>query len=208
MPGSVYIFQRGEVRIYDGTPTTPNYLKLPFVQADGRFPISRARPEATLRLDRGLLNTYTHYTPGTDDIVVSAVPVTMTLWLFDQLADDVIAALGNPYDLATWSVGTSVFVTAAGTGGSIVSGNGTSFAVPQFGQDPLHRRVHFEWLFGGRVAGTNDRLFRHEECYVPRELLIIGDGDPVTLSVTYHCFGKMSSGSAFTAGTNITPAVV
>lgn len=207
MATALYIHQRGAVRIYDGS-ATPRYLVLPFAQTGGQFPLNRPRPDFNLRLNRGVFDGYTHYTPGTDDPVATPMPVTFTAWIENQLADDVIAALGNPYNLATWSVGTSVFVTAAGTGASIISGTGTSHAVPQVGHDPLHRRVHFEWLFQGSPAGTRDVVWRHEECYAPPNLLVIGDGDPVTLSITYWIFGRISMAAAFTAGTDITPALV
>jgi hypothetical protein len=68
--------------------------------------------------------------------------------------------------------------------------------------------VHVEILWLGATPGVNDFGFRHEECFFPRELQMINDGDPVVWSATYWCYGKMSPITAFTAGTNLTPAIV
>lgn len=207
MATAVYIHQRGELRILDGAGT-PNYITIPFVQGDGRFPLNRPRPQGVLRLDRDVFNGYSHFTPGPDASLADPVQITFSIWLENQLVDDLIAALGNPYALAAWSVGSSVFTDASGTGASIYNGAGALFRPPGYGHDPLHKRVHFEWLFQGSPAGTRDRLFRHEECYCPPDQLIVGDGDPVTLSITYLVYGRMSTGTAFTAGTSLTPALV
>lgn len=206
MATAIYTTQRAETRILDGT-ATPRFLVLPWVQPDGRFPLARARPPYMGRLNRGVGDGYAHFTRGPDDAVIAPVVVTMTAWLDEQLADDVIAALSNPFRLATWSVGTSTFVTAAGTGASILNGANANFAVPQVADDAAHQRVHVEWLFKGKVAGTLDRGFRHEECWFPPELQVYGEGDPNTLSLTYWCFGKLTTITAFTAGTDITPAL-
>ena len=208
MPSTaVYVHQRGELRIYDGT-ATPNYLVIPFAQPDGRFPIARARPEQNLRLNRGRGDTagYQHYTSGPDDPIFAPPTVTLTAWADEQLLGAVLAALCNPFRDATWTVGDGTFTTAAGTGRRILNGAGTLVPVPQ-PDDPEHDRVHVEWLYQGAVAGTNDRHFRHEECYFPPDQQVWGEGDPCALSLTYMCYGDMATGEAFTAGTDISPAL-
>lgn len=207
MPTSLYIHHRGELRIYDGA-ATPHYLIIPWVQPDPTFPLNRPRPEPVLRLNRGTFDSYTHFTPATDEILANPVEVTLSTWLDNQLVDDVLAALGNPYNLATWSVGTSVFTDASGTGASILNGAGSaSIAVPQNDHDATHRRVHVEFLWYGAPAGTRDRGWRHEECYFPPQSQVIRGGDPVSLTMLYQCFGAMTTRTAFTTGTNVTPAI-
>ena len=205
MPTAVHIHQRGELRIYDGTPSTPQYLVLPWVQPDGRFPIGRPRPAFNLRLNRGVSDGYTHYTPGDDAPVASPLPVTFTLWIDEQMAIAVQNALGNPHHLNPWAVGATTFITAAGTGSVLKNGLGNDFPVPQVSHDPLHRRMHAEWLFFSSVVGALDHGWRHEEIYVGPDGLLIGDGDPVTMSVTYQIFGNIEPITAFTAGADITP---
>ena len=207
MAVALYIHQRGETRIYDGAGT-PNYISLPFVQADATFPLNRPRPQPVLRLDRDVFNGFAHFTPGPDASLAEPVQVTFTIWPENQLFDDIIAALSNPFNLAAWSVGASVFTDASGTGASIYNGAGVLFKPPGMGHDPLHKRVHFEWRFDGSPALTRDVVFRHEECYCPPDQIIFGDGDPTTLRVSYWCYGKMTRAAAFTAGTNLTPALI
>ena len=207
MPTAKYIYQRGVTRILDGN-ATPNFLTIPWVQGDARWPLNRPRPPWNLQLDREVFNGYAHYTPGSDQPLAEPVQVTFTIHIDNQLFDDVRAALSNPFNLAIWSVGTSIFTNAMGTGASIYNGAGSLFKPPTMAHDPLHVRVHFEWLFYGSPAGTRDIVFRHEECYVPPDQVVVGAGDPLTLSVTYWCYGRMTAIAALTAGTDLTPALV
>lgn len=202
-----FTHRRGQLRIYDGAGT-PNYIVIPFVNTDGRWPLNRARPAGQLQLNRDQFDGYTHFIAGSDAPLAEGVPVTFSMDLENQLVDDIIAAMSNPYNLATWSVGTSIFTDASGTGASIYNGAGSLFKPPTFAHDPLHKRVHVEWLFYGSPAGTRDRGFRHEEAYFPPEQLVVGDGEITTLSATYLVYGRMSMITAFTAGTDITPALV
>ena len=122
MTTSIYTPFRGRVRIYDGTPTTPQFLLLPWVQPDLRSPLVRPRPAMNLRLNRGLGDTFTHYTRDSDDPIFSPVAVTFTSYMDEQLYDDVVRAICNPFDDGTWMVGTATFLTAAGTGATIRDG--------------------------------------------------------------------------------------
>ena len=205
MPTAVHIHQRGELRIYDGTLTTPQYIVLPYVQPDGAFPVGRPRPEFILRLNRGVADGYTHYTPGDDSPVASPLPVTFTLWLDEQMAIAVQMALGNPHHLTPWAVGATTFVDAAGTGSVLKNGLGNDFPVPQVTHDPLHRRINAEWLWFSSVPGALDHGYRHEEIYVAPDQLRITAGDPVAMAVTYQIFGNIEPITAFTAGADVTP---
>jgi hypothetical protein len=207
VPTSIYTTFRGKIRIYDGSPT-PQYFELPWVQPDLRALIARPRPVMTLRLDRGGMNTFTHYTRGSDEPIAAPQAVTFTSWLDEQMFRHVTSAICNIFDDAIWQVGTATFVTAAGTGADILSGASTLVPVPQMADDATHRRVHVEFLWQGRIPGTNDYGFRHEECYFPRELQSIADGDPATWSATYWVYGAMTDIEDFTTGTNVTPAIV
>jgi hypothetical protein len=170
--------------------------------------MNRARPAPVLRLDRDIFNTFAHYTAGSDAELAEGIPVNFTIWLENQLVDDVLAALCNPYHLATWTVGAGVFVTASGTGATILNGAGVAFSPPQQAHDPVQlRRVHLEWLFHGSPAGTRDFGWRHEECFVLPQSSPITDADPLSLQVTYNIYGKISTITAHSTGTNLTPAI-
>lgn len=205
MVTAVHTTQRAETRILDGSGT-PNYLILPFVQPGGQFPIARARPAQVPRLNRGIIDEYAHYTRGPDEPIIAPIVVSLTVWMDEQIGEHVLQALCNPYRTATWTVGDGTFTSAAGTGTTILNGAGVAVPVPQ-ADDPEHDRVHVEWLFKGRVAGTNDTGWRHEECYFPPELQNHVEGDPNAINLVYHCFGAIFPIEAFTAGTNITPAL-
>jgi hypothetical protein len=196
------------MRILDGTPSTPQFLTLPFVQVGGTFPINRARTSQTVQLNRDVLDTYTHWVRGSDSELVQPLPVTFTAWLEEQQARAVIAALSNPYRLTPWLVGTATFLTASATGASIINGAGGSFLPPQFTDDPLHVRVHVEHRLDGLVSGTNATVFRHEECFFPPNLLTVSWGEQTTLSATYWIYGRMSMTTVYTTGVDRTPAVV
>jgi hypothetical protein len=206
MATSSYTHLRGAVRIYDGAGT-PKYITIPFVQVGSSFPFNRPRPAPVLHLDRNVFNSYTNFTRGTEEGLATPVSVTFTAELDEQTAAAVIHACSNPYQVTPWLVNGSTFVTAAGTGANIINGLGASFAPPQFGDDPTHIRVHLEWLFDGKTAGVNARLCRHEECYFPPDLNTYIDGDTTGVSLTYWCYGKISTGTAFTSGTNVTPTI-
>jgi hypothetical protein len=158
-------------------------------------------------LNRDVLDTYTSWVRGSDAELVQPVQVTFTAWLEEQLARSVIAALSNPFAASPWLVGTATFVTAMGTGASIINGAGGTFAVPQFGDDPRHVRVHVEHRLDGIVSLTNATVFRHEECYFPPNLLTVTWGEQCVLSATYWCYGKMSMTTVYTSGTDRTPAI-
>ena len=161
-----------------------------------------------MRLNREQFDAYTHFTSGPDAILAEPVEVTLFVWLDNQLKYAVLAALCNPYNLTPWSVGTSVFVTAAGTGASILNGAGLSVAVPQNTQDPTHRRVHVEFLWFGAPAGTRDFGWRHEECHFPPVAQVVRGADPVSLTISYRCHGNMAPITEFTAGTDLTPVII
>lgn len=198
---------RGHMRILDGTPSTPQYIELPWVQTGATFPVNRPRPQPVIHLNRGVFDTYTSWTRGTEEGLATPVAVSLTAMLDEQTAATVLAALSDPYYAVPWLVGTSTFITASGTGSSIISGTGASFAPPQFGDDPTHRRVHVEWLWDGKTALTLDRGFRHEECYFPPDLQQVTDGDTIQIAMTYWCYGKMTQITAFTTGTNRLAAI-
>lgn len=206
MATALYTQRRTSMRILDGTGT-PQFLTIPFVQVGGSLTVNRPRPPQIPRLNRGVLDSYTHHTRGPEEELVSPVVMTFTAWLEEQLAGVVIAALSNPYYAAPWLVSTATFVTAMGTGASIRNGTGASFAPPQFGDDPLHVRVHVEHRLDGIVTGTNASVFRYEECYFPPDLITVTWGEECTLSATYWCYGKITRLTAFTSGTDRTPAV-
>ena len=208
MPTAKYIYTRGETRILDGTPTTPRFLKIPWIMGDASFALNRPRPPWNLQLNRESFDNYAHYTPGSDAPLAEPVVVTFTVHIDNQLSEDVQAAMSNPFNASPWSVGSSVFVDAMGTGASIYNGAGVLFKPPTMSHDPLHKRVHFEWMFHGAPAGTRDVVFRHEECYCPPELMVITGGDPVAMACTYWVYGKMTRLTAFSAGTDITPALI
>ncbi len=207
MATSVYTTYRGKIRIYDGTPT-PNYIELPWVQPDLRAVIARPRPAMNLRLNRGIGDAFMHYTRGDDSPIFSPQAVTFTSWMDEQLYPHVIMAIGDIHDDGTWQVGGVTFLTAAGTGGTVRNGASALVPVPQMSDDATHRRVDVEFLWTGKVPGTRDFGYRHEECYFPRELQIVADGDPATHAYTYWCYGRMHTITAFTAGANVTPAIV
>jgi hypothetical protein len=196
------------MRILDGTPTTPQFLTLPFVQVGGSFPISRPRPTQTPQLNRDVLDSYTHYVRSSDAELVQPVQVTFTAWLEEQLARHVIAAMSNPYRIIPWLVGTATFLTASGTGASIWNGAGTLIAVPQFLDDPLHVRMHVEHRLDGVATGVNATVFRHEECYFPPNLLTVTWGEQTVINSTYWCYGKMSMTTLYTVGVDRTPAII
>ena len=160
MATAKYIYTRGETRIYDGTPTTPNFIKIPWIMGDAAFALNRPRPPWNLQLNRESFDNFAHYTPGSDAPLAEPVQATFTIHFDNQLFDDVRAALSNPFNLPVWSVGSSVFVDAMGTGASIYNGAGVLFKPPTMSHDPLHKRVHFEWMLHGsrsaRATSSSD----------------------------------------------------
>jgi hypothetical protein len=208
MATAVYTERRTTMRILDGTPTTPQYIVIPFVQAGMTVPINRPRPEPEPVLNRGQLDTYAHYVRRDDTELMAPLAMTgFSANLDEQFAKIVIHAMSNPYNATPWLVSTATFITAAGTGASILNGTGGSFAPPQFTDDPTHRRVVVEHRVDGVVTGVNATVWRHEEVYFPPHLLTVQLGQRVVLSGTYWTYGKITMLTAFTTGVDRTPAV-
>jgi hypothetical protein len=208
MATATFTHRRTSLRIYDGTPTTPQYITIPFVQPGEQFPLNRPRATQEVRLNRDTLDSSTHFIRTSDAALVNPVLCTFTAWLDEQLARAVLAALSNPFHAAPWLVSTATFLTASGTGASILNGAGGSFKPPTFTDDPWHQRVHVETRLDGVVSGTNAMVIRHEECYFPPDLQQLQLGETTLLSSTYWIYGKMTQLTAFSTGVDRTPAVV
>ena len=180
MATALYIHQRGALRILDGTPTTPRYITIPWVQPDPAFPLNRPRPEPVLRLNREQFDAYTHFTSGPDAILAEPVEVTLSVWLDNQLKNAVLAALCNPYNLTPWSVGTSVFVTAAGPARAFSTGPVRVWPCPEIRKIPCIAACMWSFSGLGAPAGTRDFGWRHEECHFPPAAQVVRGADPVS----------------------------
>lgn len=210
MPTEVIRQNQGvfSVRIYDATPTTPNYVFIPFVQGDFSGELRTPRPPGITRLDRGIINAYAHVLPGSDEFLAQGIPYTFSFWLDTVSASAVLAAMSNPFEdtitAGAWPVGAGDFLTAAGTGAQIYNTLG-ALVDPTQVADVRHVRVHVEALHDNQIGGA-DYGWRFEECHFESIVVTVGiDASPAR--VTFRRFGKLTEISAFTAGASLTPAV-
>jgi len=118
------------VRVIDGTATTSLHVTFSFLGSlEG--PAGRTRPDEKLQLNQGKGDSKIHHTISSDAKIFEPVQITLSGKLYDtDITDDIIVALSNPFDDATWKPGgTSVFtgVTSLGT---VANADGTAVTFP------------------------------------------------------------------------------
>lgn len=70
----------GELRIYDAVG---NYMKVHFSNMDFSGPIGRAKQDEMLILDRGIVDAYSHYITGNDQVVYDPIPLSWSCFIDD-----------------------------------------------------------------------------------------------------------------------------
>lgn len=206
---STYYGKNGEMRFYDGTglptPGTQNYIVLRFSEMNLTVPEGANRPEEIVRMNRGQLDTVTHYIQGLDDPVVEAVPMTTSFRLESgankELVHEFLGLRFASGQDVTWNAGSgnTALVTTKGTSVGRPAGlTGTLVVLPQF-TDPKKKCVNVECLWDDLNSSKVGRKL--EETYFrPGEQSLNEAPDGVLVNLNGQVYGTISSITAFTAG--------
>ena len=189
----------GHLRLIDGA-TPPKYLQLPFVQMDFTADMARARPPDPII---GTADGSAYLPdPGYGVGFCQPVPVAFSCWMDDttnswKLRD----ALGNPDMDPIWMVGTQVWVTAKGQGGSIVHSNGEFVSTPSSFYDTQKNTINLECLWTQPNAGSAFGIKCRDVYFPPQDQQIQESSESVTFSIKGLVFGSIEYVGAFTTGT-------
>lgn len=196
------------LRILDNTTPTPNGVVVPFVQSDFSGELRNPRPASIVRLNGGVIDQYAHVIPGNDEFLAAGVPYTFTYWPDIKTAEAIWAAMSNGLDdvitTDSWPVGASTFKKTNGSGAQMYNGAGV-LTDPIQSADPRQVRVTVETLHLSGVGGS-DLGLRFEECFF-ESIVPTNAATQMDTRVTFRRFGAISVITAFTAFTDITPAV-
>ena len=184
-----------KLRFYDGT-ATPFYFELCLDNGDVSAPIGIMKHEEILVLDRGLVDSCTHYITGNDAGIMEPLTVSFSAMINDAarfliFLDMLEVANGG-------SVNGNTVVTTKGTHDRITTGS------PDLS---FFDTTKMCWDLEYRMAGTTNSIVYHlNECYFSLNDQTFSEAeDAITLSLTGNCYGTITrTAGAFTAGTDIT----
>ena len=191
------------VKIYDGTTPTPFTVTISFL---GNFsgPFGRLRPEEVIQVDNGVGSSLVHTTVATDANIFTNPTITLGGKLYEPTTlQDVLVALSDPFDSATWKPGgTSVFVGVT-TLGTVPNADGSDITLPPPRDTvKLARMVNIEAL----GDADTDFLMKYAGVYFDPSKITWDKGEDgsSTFSAEGEVFGAITTGTAFSTGTAVT----
>ena len=193
-----YIGRKGEIRLYDSTPT-PYYISMKFDAMDFSAPEGKARPEETLILHREGLSTDMHNVATSERVIAEPVELSFSGMLDSLKMRKLLRQAINAASSASpWTVGAHSWVTTKGDSTNLdIDGN--SITTPAFA-DTRKTCVNVEVLWD---EGAADIGRQYMEVYFAPDAQTIGESEEaVTISCTGQIYGLVGvSITAFTAGT-------
>lgn len=204
-----YVGKKGEFRFYavsGAANSVVNYFTMLFSNMDAEFPMGRARPEETVVMNRGKLDSFYHYVLGDDRIIVDPLTMTFSCEIDNttnrQKLRDFINA-DAAVDTA-WIVGstnlntTKALSTHTKLRPGLDTAAGAGIATVAF-DDIRKMTCDAEILFD---QGASDIGQRFEECYFPpAQQRIREEAARVAVSMTAMIYGHISEITSFTSGT-------
>lgn len=188
---AVYTFKDGELRLYDGTTPTPYYYVVDFAEAVSGWPISRARPEENLILDREQFTSLGHYVQGPDAPILEPIDLQLTAKL-----DSVENRQKLLQALTVGTVGANAWTSTKGST-QLTAGDGSLVTTPAFA-DSQKKTVNIEVLW--TVNATSIGYRWAEVWFDPAQIQVSESMDGVSLQATGRCYGAISEITSFTAG--------
>ena len=199
-----YTVRDGKLRIYDGTPSTPFYLELGFVQPGLKGATGKAVPDQKLVMDRGRIGGNFHYQEGTDEKVMAPQTLSFSFMLTNTDPNWKKWRQALNLDMAaTWTVGSNTWVTTKGTS-QVLSGGETPALVttPQF-VGPRRRTVDIYQLWNDPTVGggTGDIGVHWAEVeFEPDKQTYDEQNDMVPISCSGLVYGSISQLTAWPSG--------
>ena len=189
----------GELRLFEpgnhsGT-SAAYYFEILFTEMDFTGPVSRARTEETLIMDRGNFDTNAHYIQGNSEPRYAPLDITFSMKIEDTI---------DTRQLYDWLSGVSTITnTIGGTstigdfkGGTTIDGN----TLPTFAGNATKMAKRVEILFDG----SSDYGIQYNEVYFPHEEITITEAaDGITLSATGKAWGDVTRITSFWSGSTV-----
>jgi hypothetical protein len=201
-----YFGKRGELRIQSGqglTASSNHYFSVVFENMNFTGPVGRNRPEEVPVLDRGKLDTNTHYVQGSDEQVMAPIQISFAADLDDSVnRQDLRDVLGNPNRKSPWTVGGLSFIKSNGQS-QIYNGSGSLVSTP-VPFDTLQDRIDVIVLWTGATAGSTDEGWAYREVWFnPSQVTVTESDTAVTIAATGFCYGAISGITGFSAGSAV-----
>lgn len=206
-----FTFRDGRMRLYDGTPVTPFYLEILFMDANFTGPLGRPRPEERSVMNRGKLRNNDnawHYVAGPDTPQGEPLQLSFSFRLANT--DPMFQKFRDAMNLdiaAAWTVGVNTWVTSKGksqvlSGGQAggISSGVVSVTTPTF-TDPRKRcaDVYVLWEDPDGVANIG---MKWAETFFPPDQQSLNEGeDMVSIRCQGLIYGDVAEITAFPAGT-------
>jgi hypothetical protein len=193
-----------EIRFYDGTPTTPNYVVGRYIQTGDPLPGTAPRPPERVYLDRGNGDAFARRVSEDDSTLFDGVGVTINFLLNEGMLD-FIRALGNPDGVSPWTVNSVTFLPVTSIGNRI-NGRGVSVPMP-LPADFIRRSylVDMYVKYGAPPAGGSDH-FRTLRGLAVDQLVFNQDPPVIRVTWTGMCYGALGTVATWpTGGVEVTP---
>lgn len=208
MPTNMFESKDFELRLYDGTAVTPNYVQGIFLNDDfPEFSVTGGaqRPPQILILDREQANAEMAYVAGSDRDIFAPIEGSAT-FLFNASAIEYIRAWGNPQLVEPWEIGGVTFqpVTNIGT-----RQNGRNVAVPCAIPSDVRANYLVNAYFKAVAPASGGTDYVQEMLGLspnPETLQFAVDGAMLRVTLSYLIFGGIDQIADFPTGTPVVPA--
>jgi len=195
----IFTSKNGELRIYDSHPT-PYYLEILFTKADLNFPLNRGKPEEILTMDRGNMDTNASYHQGSDEPIVSPLPIRFSGLINDAVYSHTLVAMLS--GVTTLSTSTEAMTVQSTKGDSALNVAGVAVTTKAFA-DSSKTCYNVEVKYDG----TTDFIYQLKEVYFPPDQQTITESeDGLTLDMNGMWYGSGGTVTTFTTGKDILTA--
>lgn len=200
-----------ELRLYDGTPGTPNYIRARFI-GDGppeiTMPVGYADPEETLFTDRQQATSEMSYVAGPDNTVFAQVPITFS-FLIDAAQREMVDSWGNPTRKSPWVVGgVTLQPVAIADLGTRINGRGVAVACAgPAAQSRIDSLMNIYLQLPAPPGGGNNLTYEYRGfSRNPNEFQVTVQNDVIQVTAGGMIYGAINEIADFPTGTEVTPA--
>jgi len=195
----IFTSKNGELRLYDGHPadaTGPYYAKVLFTNADLNFPLNRGKPEEVLTMDRGNMDTNASYHQGSDEPIVTPLPVKFSGLLDDTNYTHKLVRIMSGATKISYGTTTSYCTLITTKASSALNVGGVAITTKAFA-DSSKMAYNLEIKYDGTI----DFIYQLKEIYFPPDQQTITEGeDGVTLDINGLWYGSGGTKATFTTG--------
>ena len=194
-----------ELRLYDGTSPTPNYVVGRFEGDAPPFTVAAMAPQAEeiLYTNKGLADPSMAYVSGPDTPTFGPIEQSFT-WLFNAALSTYIDAWGNPLQITPWQVGGVTWLPVTSIGTRINSRNAAiACALPASAVRRaylVNAYVKFPAPPGGGSSYTQQMLGLS-----PNQLSYSVDAPAIRVNIDVSIFGGLDKIADFPPGNEVTP---